>query len=162
LRPSFSDQRALLAVALAEHSDGTRTDDPTIGVCWDADRLNLWRLGRKPLPRLLSTDAGRDPDTIAWARKLQGSDAERWAEACTQTYAPVIGGALTRHPPRRRLLTVRTFSPAGNRLLGRPARARRPVRPMRCDGGAPTVDDARGPGLEIVPAGARAVYVLGH
>jgi uncharacterized protein len=75
-----------LEIALAEHTDGKRTDDPTIGACWDADRLNLWRLGRKPLPRLLSTAAGRDPETIEWARALQSSPHEDWADACRDTY----------------------------------------------------------------------------
>jgi uncharacterized protein len=34
-------QMATLEFALARHSDGTLTDDPTIGCCWDADRLDL-------------------------------------------------------------------------------------------------------------------------
>ena len=37
----------------------------TIAVCWDADRLNLWRVYITPDPRLLSTKAARDPELIA-------------------------------------------------------------------------------------------------
>jgi hypothetical protein len=40
-------------------------------VCWDADRLNLWRVGIKPDPRFLSTQPARSVERIAWARNLQ-------------------------------------------------------------------------------------------
>lgn len=57
-----------LVAALAGHVDGQVSDDPTIGVCWDADRLHLWRLDIEPNPTLLSTAAGRQ--RIAWAKDL--------------------------------------------------------------------------------------------
>ena len=41
------------------HTHGKISGDPTIGACWDADRLDLTRIGIIPNPRLLSTDAGR-------------------------------------------------------------------------------------------------------
>lgn len=41
------------------HDKGQTSTDPTVGVCWDADRLNLWRVMRRPDPALLSTPAGR-------------------------------------------------------------------------------------------------------
>lgn len=53
------EQTAALVEALAGHADGTTTTDPTIGACWDADRLDLRRLGRPLRPELLSTDAAR-------------------------------------------------------------------------------------------------------
>ena len=37
----------LLKFACEEHTNGGVSSDPTIGVCWDADRLNLWRVGRR-------------------------------------------------------------------------------------------------------------------
>lgn len=61
----------LLAFACEEHTNGGLTEDPTIGVCWDADRLNLWRVGFEPDPRFLSTQAARDEKRIAWAHGLQ-------------------------------------------------------------------------------------------
>jgi uncharacterized protein len=61
----------VLRSAVAEHADGQTTDNPTVAVCWDADRLNLWRVGHAPDERLLSTVAARDPETIEWARGLQ-------------------------------------------------------------------------------------------
>ncbi|MBB6099907.1 uncharacterized protein HNR42_003367 [Deinobacterium chartae] len=57
----------LLTYACDHHTDGEISDDPTIGTCWDADRLELPRVGIVPDPRLLSTEAARDPDTIRWA-----------------------------------------------------------------------------------------------
>ena len=39
----------LLAEACARHTDGDTTADPTIGCCWDADRLELSRLRVDPV-----------------------------------------------------------------------------------------------------------------
>lgn len=60
----------LLAAACAGHEHGGVSDDPTIGCCWDADRLELSRLWRRPVARLLSTRAALDPEVqaAAWAR----------------------------------------------------------------------------------------------
>jgi uncharacterized protein len=61
----------LLGFACEEHTNGGVGRDPTVGVCWDADRLNLWRVGIRPDPRLLSTAAARNGGRIKWARDLQ-------------------------------------------------------------------------------------------
>jgi hypothetical protein len=50
---------AKLERACAEHREGLITRDPTIGVSWDADRLELARLGVRPNARLLSTEAAK-------------------------------------------------------------------------------------------------------
>ena len=57
----------LLAFACEEHTNGGVGPNPTGGVCWDADRLNLWRVGSKPDPRFLSTQPARSEERIAWA-----------------------------------------------------------------------------------------------
>lgn len=41
------------------HSDGKISSDPTVGVCWDADRLDITRVGIVPDVNLFSTEAGR-------------------------------------------------------------------------------------------------------
>ena len=64
-------QMDVLAFACEEHTNGGVGQDPTVGVCWDADRLNLWRVGIRPDPRFLSTEAARSEERIAWARDLQ-------------------------------------------------------------------------------------------
>ena len=64
-------EMGLLGSACEEHTNGGVGSDPTVGVCWDADRLNLWRVGIRPDPRLLSTEAARNGGRIVWARDLQ-------------------------------------------------------------------------------------------
>jgi uncharacterized protein len=41
--------------------------DVTVQTCWDADRLDLGRIGIKPEPRFLCTAAAQDPALIEWA-----------------------------------------------------------------------------------------------
>jgi hypothetical protein len=53
-------QKELLTYACRLHEKGQVSDNPTIGVCWDADRLDLTRVGITPDPKLLSTKAGVD------------------------------------------------------------------------------------------------------
>ena len=60
-----------LDLAIRHHNDGGTTDDPTIGSCWDADRLELQRLGIEPDPELLSTSLARHRATIDWAASLR-------------------------------------------------------------------------------------------
>jgi uncharacterized protein len=52
-------QQATLETACRDHTQGETTDDPTIGICWDADRLDLRRVGVAVNARYLSTDAAR-------------------------------------------------------------------------------------------------------
>jgi uncharacterized protein len=66
----------LLLEACAAHSEGERHSDPTIGACWDADRLDLWRVGIEPEARYLSTQAAREIvrlDRAAQERVLCGA-----------------------------------------------------------------------------------------
>jgi uncharacterized protein len=65
------EEMDLLAFACEEHTNGGISKDPTVGVCWDADRLNLWRVGFEPIPAFLSTEAARNEERIAWGRDLQ-------------------------------------------------------------------------------------------
>lgn len=54
------EEAELLAFACRHHSDGLREADVTIQTCWDADRLDLGRVGKRPDPRLLCTPQARD------------------------------------------------------------------------------------------------------
>lgn len=58
----------LLRYACVWHTDGDHHNDPTIGTCWDADRLDLGRVGVIPAPEFMSTDFGRE---IAEAGSIQ-------------------------------------------------------------------------------------------
>lgn len=64
----------LLAAACHHHSDGLLTGDMTVLTCWDADRLDLGRVGIRPRPQYLCTGAARDPSVLEWAyrRSLGG------------------------------------------------------------------------------------------
>lgn len=75
-----ADRVDLIVDACAKHTAGQVSVDPTVGVCWDADRLNLWRVGSRPSPVLLSTEAARSLERIEWARELQGEPCPSWAE----------------------------------------------------------------------------------
>jgi uncharacterized protein len=59
----------LLCEACAGHTDGKTDADVTIQTCWDADRLDLGRVGIRVDPRLLCTAAARDAGMIAWATR---------------------------------------------------------------------------------------------
>ena len=53
------DEFAELFDAMALHSDHQPTGTITQKVCWDADRLDLWRIGIMPDPDRLFTDAAK-------------------------------------------------------------------------------------------------------
>ena len=67
-------QFELLYDACLRHTDGHTEADVTIQTCWDADRLDLGRVGIWPEPRKLCTAAAKAKLTIAWA--LQRSQEE--------------------------------------------------------------------------------------
>lgn len=72
LLPLDADRLDTLAEACRTHTSGTTTDDPTIATCWDADRLDLLRVGTRPDPKYLVTEAARDPAVIEWAMERSG------------------------------------------------------------------------------------------
>ena len=52
--------------SLRHHTDGRTAGDPTLQTCWDADRLDLGRVGVKPHPARLCTEP-EDSGMIKWA-----------------------------------------------------------------------------------------------
>jgi uncharacterized protein len=71
------DDFNLLHEAISAHSDGLTQADITVMTCWDADRLDLGRVGIRPRTRYLCTEAAREPGIMQWAyeRSLLGPDA---------------------------------------------------------------------------------------
>jgi uncharacterized protein len=57
----------LLCYACAAHTDGLIEGDVTTQTCWDADRLDLGRVGIIPAPKKLCTPAARTWEMIQWA-----------------------------------------------------------------------------------------------
>jgi uncharacterized protein len=57
-------QLALLQEACRGHSKGGTQADITVQTCWDADRLDLARVGYIPDPNRLCTEPARSPERI--------------------------------------------------------------------------------------------------
>ena len=57
----------LLATACSLHTDGLTNADSTIQTCWDADRLDLGRIGVMPHRQKLCTDAAKRSEILKWA-----------------------------------------------------------------------------------------------
>jgi uncharacterized protein len=58
---------AILIRACAGHTDELTNPNVTIQTCWDADRLDLGRVGVTPHPSRLCTGVAKHPATIRWA-----------------------------------------------------------------------------------------------
>ena len=54
------DELELLCHACEKHTDALYHSEPVIQVCWDADRLDLPRIGVQPDPDLLNTPKARE------------------------------------------------------------------------------------------------------
>jgi len=62
-------QLSRLTQAIRHHSGGEVSTDATIQCCWDADRLDLGRVGIRPHPRFLSDHAAaRIGPAYGWSR----------------------------------------------------------------------------------------------
>jgi uncharacterized protein len=57
----------LLHRACSGHTHERTHSDITIQTCWDADRLDIGRVGITPHPSRLCTEAANRPETIKWA-----------------------------------------------------------------------------------------------
>lgn len=62
-----ADELELLVIACAGHNLGGISSEPTVGTCWDADRLDLGRVGIRPRAQYLCTEVAKDPAVIEWA-----------------------------------------------------------------------------------------------
>jgi uncharacterized protein len=65
---------AILHEAIRDHELGRTRGDVTVRTCWDADRLDLGRVRRRPDPRYLGTEYARRHETIEWAYKRSRGD----------------------------------------------------------------------------------------
>ena len=63
-------QLDILCHAMTHHSNGAVDADPTVQTCWDADRLDLGRVGIKPAARYLSSVAAIHIESAyLWSRQ---------------------------------------------------------------------------------------------
>ncbi len=64
--------------ALRLHASGKVSPDPTIGTCWDADRLHLPRVSIVPDPALLSTRAALGAERLTAAERHRTHGPPSW------------------------------------------------------------------------------------
>ena len=70
-RELSAEQMKKLMYACQFHSQAdAKSDDITIQICWDSDRLDLWRLGITPNPAKLYTKIAKKKETIEFAKNL--------------------------------------------------------------------------------------------
>lgn len=69
-----NDELVLLEEACTNHTVRIHHDDPTIALCFDADRLDLGRVGSRPDPNFLNTAQAQEQRTIEWATQRSVSD----------------------------------------------------------------------------------------
>lgn len=69
-----SNQLSLLKTACNQHTDGYTEGDITVQICWDADRLDLFRVGINPNARYLCTASAKEQSLITWANSRAATD----------------------------------------------------------------------------------------
>jgi uncharacterized protein len=83
----------LLYEACRLHTDGLTGGDPTLLACWDADRLDLGRVGITPRPERLCTDAARELLESAHERAISqyepGTVLASWGGSASRADEPV-------------------------------------------------------------------------
>ena len=62
-----------LYAACVGHTDGLTEADITIQTCWDADRLDLGRIGTKPVSERLCTEAAKLPEIVRGGNGLENA-----------------------------------------------------------------------------------------
>jgi uncharacterized protein len=67
LRTLSGEDFDLLHTACCLHTSAPSHDNVTIRTCFDADRLDLGRVGTIPDPKYLCTDAAKSEGLISWA-----------------------------------------------------------------------------------------------
>ncbi len=89
----------LLSAACEGHSAGRLKGDITVQTCWDADRLDLGRVGIRPVASRLCTLAARDQTMIAWAfARSQAKKTEDLAHSSISLRASVFGNDQVKKP----------------------------------------------------------------
>jgi uncharacterized protein len=97
--PCSRDEMLLLTTACEGHTASESHSDITVATCWDADRLDLFRVGITPDPRRLCTEAGRLQDNIFfaetkakdWLWKIR--QRERFSDVVDQEVRSLLGMA---------------------------------------------------------------------
>jgi len=73
LVPISVPQFEATVLACQTHTEAAPTKRAVLGVCYDADRLNLWRVCVRPEPAYLSTNAGKEMARTNATEHLHGT-----------------------------------------------------------------------------------------
>ena len=87
-----SEESELFDLACRNHSEGGLRGDPTVLTCWDADRLDLGRVGVLPLARYLCTNAARQQHVIDTAYRRSLRDVHLFGRAMQPPRPPAPRG----------------------------------------------------------------------
>lgn len=66
----------LLTTACELHTKNKTHEDITVQACFDSDRLDLGRVGIRPIPERLCTITGKQKETIEWAYNRSRNEHE--------------------------------------------------------------------------------------
>jgi uncharacterized protein len=88
LLPLGQERKVKLIRVVHDHTGARPTADPTIGLCFDSDRLNLWRIGVRPEPSHLSTAIAKAAGVIERHESLPGQKIP-WDEIFSRCLARV-------------------------------------------------------------------------
>lgn len=75
-----ADSLALLVKACDGHDGGRTTKSAAIGACWDADRINLWRVGIEPDNKFFSVLRGEKFNEMKGRYRTGWSTPPEWDE----------------------------------------------------------------------------------
>lgn len=87
-------QMAILKHACRDHTDGKTEGCITVRTCWDADRLDLPRVGIWPSSSLLCTEEGKTRDLRDWA---MGRSVEAYVPQCSREWLRMAGTGPNRN-----------------------------------------------------------------
>ncbi|MBC8137763.1 MAG: hypothetical protein H8F28_17930 [Fibrella sp.] len=76
LIPITTEQRYFVLRACETHTTAPPTTTVPIGVCYDADRLTLWRVGTTPDEKYLSTLTGKEKARSCATKEMHGKPLE--------------------------------------------------------------------------------------
>lgn len=74
LKELSDEQIRLLKLACKYHTSRRKTDDLTINICFDADRLDLPRVGITPEVRRMASEVGRELALIPYQELLEQAE----------------------------------------------------------------------------------------
>ncbi len=83
-----NEQLAELKYACRNHTNGATDGSITVQTCWDADRLDLWRVGIRPSRSRLCTTAGKEEELLVWSK---GRSTEEHVPECSRNWLRAFG-----------------------------------------------------------------------